>query len=54
MVEDDELEEDKELSEDTSEFKGLDRLIEKGKNDTTSLATFTITVYYTRKLRWRK
>ena len=27
-------------------------MIEKGKADLTSVATFTITVYYTKKLRW--
>ena len=46
------MEEDEELSEDTSDYWELDRLIEKGKEDTTSMATFTITVYYTRKLRF--
>ena len=45
------MEEDEELSEDTSDYNELDRLIEKGKEDQTSMATFTITVYYTRKLR---
>ena len=29
-------------------------MIEKGKADLTSVATFTITVYYTKKLRWSK
>ena len=45
------MEGDEEFSEDTSDYSEVDRLIEKGKEDTTSLATFTITVYYTRKLR---
>ena len=49
MVEEEDLEE--EFSEDTLDYRELDRLIEKGKEDTTSRATFTITVYYTRKLR---
>ena len=49
MVEEEDLEE--EFSEDTLDYRELDRLIEKGKEDTTSMATFTITVYYTRKLR---
>ena len=52
VVEDEEFEEDEEFSEDTSDFRELDRLIEKGKADSTSVATFTITVYYTKKLRW--
>ena len=51
LVEDEDLEGDEEFSEDTSDYRELDRLIEKGKEDTTSMATFTITVYYTRKLK---
>ena len=51
VVEDEEFEEDEEFSEDTSDFRELDRLVEKGKADLTSVATFTITVYYTKKLR---
>ena len=54
LVEDEDLEGDEEFSEDTSDYRELDRLIEKGKEDKTSMATFTITVYYTRKLRWRQ
>ena len=51
LVEDEDLDGDEEFSEDTSDYRELDRLIEKGKEDKTSMATFTITVYYTRKLR---